>query len=222
MNKNNHIKLISLLLSLSMTTSLASCKNTKIDISNELTINDVLDKTSDLTNIDDIASTLVIDRTNNNGKISLSEAINEYKKARVENDKFLCNTYLAYIGKILLCSYVMDKLNINEEDLISFDFGYISCRIKYYETVTSTVSGNITITDRVERDRKINFATGFANEIADAAYTAYCHNYGENKDFDNLYKKYIMLLAMSESNKTKDNDNKLKLVLDEEKMNRIK
>lgn len=218
-------KLISFILSAVIATTTVSLYRNKDNynkkISNEITINETLDKTADLTNIDDIVDNLFIDRTNSNDTITLDEAICKYENARMNKDMYYCNTYSGYIGKILLCSLVLDKLNINPTDLISFDFNSTNCTIMYYKTVTNTVSGNIKITDRVEEVKRVNFSSGFTNRIADAAYMAYCHNYHNLYSFDELYKSYIKLLTSRESKKTENDSKKLKLILDEEKYARI-
>ena len=200
--------------------SITGCKNSNDDIPNTMTIEQALENTADLTNIDEIIENLSLPRSNAYGSITLEEAIRNYELARSNKDLNLSNTYMGYIGKLLICSTIMDKLNIKEEDLISFDFNSTGCIIKYNKINTNIVSGNIKVSDRVEEEKKIQFSTGFTNKLADYANMAYNHN-ANFGDLDYSYKNCIKLLLSSESDKTVNNDKKLKLVIDDKKYERV-
>ena len=201
--KKTKNELLSLILSLFLTVSpirLTGCTNNSNDINN-VSIEEILNKTDDLTEVDEILENLSVEKSSIKREYTFDKSINLYNNAESLSDKY---TYLYYIGRLLLEAEIIDKLGIDESDVISFSFDNTTATIKYIEPNTH------------EDIVKTIYLKGLANKMA--SYTNAAANHQISYEPDKILRVYKEFL-LSDGNIT--NNATLKLTKDNEKYSRI-
>ena len=171
------------------------------ELDNNISFEDALEDISSSSKIDDIILSDNINKFNTyNNQLSLSESLNIYKDARINENMDKLNNSLERLGLLVLKSSVADALNLKLDSIRELKiiepnnvFAVPSVFVKFDREVSNLVAGNIIDKDIIE-EAKTYILKGEANDIVSIISDAQTNSYKTEVAVDNAYTKIIKFL----------------------------